>query len=425
MPQVVALQISPQLEVITAGVSTASDDSLRAYAAAQGFDALALQRMFGSGASASLAATVASGAAAVSPVGLAAAEAGASLEFGVTTGQMPVAPSDAAVDPAMAPSTSATPGPVSPHLKTIDGQISPTVVKNQDSLAVALERFNADGGRMATRRSELGASPIALDGSRLAGAAVALAAGAGASAAAATPAGASTSAWLALQARQVSDSWVGARVVDSSGVGALTAPLAPALSSVGAAEGAAMPTALSVHLAETPASGSRPEAAARQVDAQPLDLRDHLENTHEALSKRLGEALATRLLAQVDKGDWQIRLTVTPQHLGPIDIDLQVKGQRLEAQFQVAHGQTQAMIQDSLPRLREAVSASGMDLASVWVSGGWNERNRGNPTPGQPDDPVPLALNEGGGEQAVGGAPPRDPRGLGGVLRPGAVDILI
>jgi flagellar hook-length control protein FliK len=425
MPQVVALQISPQLEVITAGVSTASDDSLRAYAAAQGFDAVALQRMFGSGASASGVDPVASGSAAVSPGGNVALAAGTSLGFGVTTGQMPVAPSDAAVDPAMAPSTSATPGPVSPHLKTIDGQISPTVVKNQDSLAVALERFNADGGRMATRRSELGASPIALDGSRLAGAAVALAAGAGASAAAATPAGASTSAWLALQARQVSDSWVGARVVDSSGVGALTAPLTPALSSVGAAEGAAMPTALSVHLADAPASGSRPEAVPRPVDAQPLDLRDHLENTHEALSKRLGEALATRLLAQVDKGDWQIRLTVTPQHLGPIDIDLQVKGQRLEAQFQVAHGQTQAMIQDSLPRLREAVSASGMDLASVWVSGGWNERNRGNPTPGQPDDPVPLALNEGGGEQAVGGAPPRDPRGLGGVLRPGAVDILI
>ena len=425
MPQVVALQISPQLEVITAGVSTASDDSLRAYAAAQGFDAVALQRMFGSGASASGVDPVASGSAPVSPGGNVALAAGTSLGFGVATGQMPVAPSDAVVDPAMAPSTSATPGPVSPHLQTIDGQISPTVVKSQDSLAVALERFNADGGRMATRRSELGASPIALDGSRLAGAAVALAAGAGASAAAATPAGASTSAWLALQARQVSDSWVGARVVDSSGVGALTAPLTPALSSVGAAEGAAMPTALSVHLADAPASGSRPEAVPRPVDAQPLDLRDHLENTHEALSKRLGEALATRLLAQVDKGDWQIRLTVTPQHLGPIDIDLQVKGQRLEAQFQVAHGQTQAMIQDSLPRLREAVSASGMDLASVWVSGGWNERNRGNPTPGQPDDPVPLALNEGGGEQAVGGAPPRDPRGLGGVLRPGAVDILI
>lgn len=186
-----------------------------------------------------------------------------------------------------------------------------------------------------------------------------------------------------------------------------------------------MPAALSAHLGETPASGSRPEAVARPVDAQPLDLRDHLENTHEALSKRLGEALATRLLAQIEKGDWQIRLTVAPQHLGPIDIDLQVKGQRLEAQFQVAHGQTQALIQDSLPRLREAVSTSGMDLASVWVSGGWNERNRGNPTPGQPDDPVPLPLNEGGAEQAVGAAPTLDPRGSGGALRPGAVDILI
>ncbi|MFN5722678.1 MAG: hypothetical protein ACK47O_02530, partial [Betaproteobacteria bacterium] len=180
MPQVVALQISPQLEVITAGVSTASDDSLRAYAAAQGFDAVALQRMFGSGASASGVDPVASGSAPVSPGGNVALAAGTSLGFGVNTGQMPVAPSDAAVDPVMAPSTSATPGPVSPHLQTIDGQISPTVVKSQDSLAVALERFDADGGRMATRRSELGASPIALDGSRLAGAAVALAAGAGA-----------------------------------------------------------------------------------------------------------------------------------------------------------------------------------------------------------------------------------------------------
>jgi flagellar hook-length control protein FliK len=197
------------------------------------------------------------------------------------------------------------------------------------------------------------------------------------------------------------------------------------MSSAGVSEGAAMPTALSAHLAETPVSGSRPEAVARPVDAQPLDLRDHLDTAHEALSKRLGEALATRLLAQIEKGDWQIRLTVAPQHLGPIDIDLQVKGQRLEAQFQVAHGQTQALIQDSLPRLREAVSTSGMDLASVWVSGGWNERNRGNPTPGQPDDPVPLPLNEGGAEQAVGSAPTLDPRGSGGALRPGAVDILI
>ena len=77
---------------------------------------------------------------------------------------------------------------------------------------------------------------------------------------------------------------------------------------------------------------------------------------------------------------------MTPQELGPIDIDLKMSGQRLEAQFQVAHAQTQALIQESVPRLREAVGSSGMDLASVWVSAGGGDRNRGNPTPAQPDD---------------------------------------
>jgi hypothetical protein len=112
--------------------------------------------------------------------------------------------------------------------------------------------------------------------------------------------------------------------------------------------------------------------------------------------------------------------------LGPIDIELQMRGSRLEAQFQVANGQTQALIQDSIPRLREAVGASGMDLASAWVSGGLADRNRGNPTPGQPDGPAPQSLNEGGGdEQAVSGVESVESRGPGWTPRPGAVDILI
>jgi flagellar hook-length control protein FliK len=119
-------------------------------------------------------------------------------------------------------------------------------------------------------------------------------------------------------------------------------------------------------------------------------------------------------------------LTVAPQHLGPIDIDLQMRGQRIDAQFQVAHGQTQALIQDNLPRLREAVGASGMDLASVWVSGGWSDRDRGNPTPGQPDNPAALALNdEASDEQTAQASAPVESDRPGRGTRPGAVDILI
>ncbi|MFM8346039.1 MAG: hypothetical protein ACKOB5_16330, partial [Betaproteobacteria bacterium] len=47
VPALVTWHLSPQLEVITASQPAASDESLRAFAAAQGFDAQALSRMFG------------------------------------------------------------------------------------------------------------------------------------------------------------------------------------------------------------------------------------------------------------------------------------------------------------------------------------------------------------------------------------------
>ena len=138
-------------------------------------------------------------------------------------------------------------------------------------------------------------------------------------------------------------------------------------------------------------AASRAQAVERPAVAAALDmldLRARAQEDHEALSERVARSLAQRLVDQIEKGQWQLRLNVNPRELGPIDIELRVSGQRVDAQFQVAHAQTQALIQDTLPKLREAVGNSGMDLASVWVSGGWNQRDRGNPTPGQPDDPA-------------------------------------
>ena len=239
-----------------------------------------------------------------------------------------------------------------------------------------------------------------------------------------TAASAGLAAWWALQARgEVGPARAGAGAALPGA--ALSDPMPEVLSGPGSV-GSSAAAVVASPIVESPTPIQKAEAHERPIDSQPLDLREHLEQGHEALSKRMGEALAARLLAQIDKGEWQIRLSVNPQHLGPIDIDLQMQGQRMEAQFQVAHGQTQALIQDSLPRLREAVGASGMDLASVWVSGGWSDRNRGNPTPGQPENPAALALNDGAGdEQTVGATAQVDPNRPEWTGRPGALDVLI
>ena len=451
LPALVTWQLSPQLAVITAGQPTASDDSLRAYAAAQGFDAAALQRMFGADKAVGSSPESPEGEASAIGIGatsgplwrgapdrwasaMTTAAATTATGPGTTpatvagmapTGQVPAAASPTglaglrptASGPAASEGTAPSPqgrpsaGAASATMPTTGSKVPSTVdfmppsgAKSPESLAAALgafQAFRADGGRLNGPRTAQGVAPP------------------------------TQSAWWALQAR----SGLGlnpAASLDSSLTGGGPVAAATALPATldnpsGAAlDAAASPSSAWMGITDSAPVGQKAEPTTRPVDPQVIDLREHLEHGHEVLSKRLGEALAARMMAQIDKGEWQIRLSVAPQHLGPIDIDLQMRGHRIDAQFQVAHGQTQAMIQDGLPRLRDAVGASGMDLASVWVSGGWNERNRGNPTPGQPDNPAPLALKEDGGdEQTVSGTPAVDSDRPGRGSRPGAVDILI
>ncbi len=376
----VALQISPQLSVITAAAPAASDDALVAFAAGQGFDPAALQRMFGRGSVAALPGGV--------PMGTANAASSGSAQ--AVLGE----------------------GPVGGSLTA--GLMKPGAGRGVDGLGTAAQA--------GLSRLEISMMPAGREGASILGAG---------------PAAGMTATWMALQARGLGQ----AGVLDRTTAPALGVPSATVddaavvfgsgLAGAVAADSAALAgaTSASANAGVTGPAGTAhasDTAAARTAEAQPIDLRDHLEQSREALSRRLGEALAARVLSQVERGDWQVRLSVTPQHLGPIDIDLQMRGNRLEAQFQVANGQTQSLIQDSLPRLKEAVGASGMDLASAWVSGGLSDRNRGNPTPGQPDDPASVALNEASGdEQAVSGVETVESRGPGWTPRPGAVDILI
>jgi len=462
VPALVAWQLSPQLAVITAGQPAASDESLRAFAAAQGFDAHALRRMFGAdpaepaithgsqGAEMvpeSMTTALASDARmpglpgrfaySMNPAGVKPAVSGAPIQgsgvkgapvSGLSLPSSPLAGAVVVEGSAQAQGTEGLSARVlrvggdaqySPSGKPIAQHVQSAAAKTASPSAEALQAFSEDGGRVEAIRSAMGAAGSTANAVRAASVGSAATAGAPTVAA----------AWWALQAQLASASLVGPRDPRTLGAAAaLSTAAVPARDGLpGPAQdlsGALPPGALPLVDSSTPTQKSDP--VLRQVDAQPLDLREHLEQGHEALSKRLVEALATRLLAQIDKGEWKIRLTVAPQHLGPIDIDLQMRGQRLEAQFQVAHGATQALIQDSLPRLREAVGASGMDLASVWVSGGWSGRDRGNPTPGQPDNPTALALNEEvGDEQTVGATTQVESDRTGRSARPGAVDILI
>jgi flagellar hook-length control protein FliK len=124
-------------------------------------------------------------------------------------------------------------------------------------------------------------------------------------------------------------------------------------------------------------SGSSAPAAAERSD---IDLR---AEQYEKLSQRLGEALGQRLAAQIAKGDWKVEMALRPHDLGNIDIELAMKNGGLEASFSASEARTRDLISEGLPRLKEILAELGMDVASVNVNVRQNGQHGGNPTPGK------------------------------------------
>ncbi len=152
-------------------------------------------------------------------------------------------------------------------------------------------------------------------------------------------------------------------------------------------------------------SGNGSAAEAARSD---LDLR---AEQYEKLSQRLGEALGQRLAAQIAKGDWKVEMALRPHDLGNIDIELAMKNGGLEASFTASEMRTRELISDGLPRLKEVLAQLGMDVASVNVNVRQNGQHGGNPTPGrQPGSSIAgTSGRASGGDSGMTAAPPARP----------------
>ena len=104
---------------------------------------------------------------------------------------------------------------------------------------------------------------------------------------------------------------------------------------------------------------------------------------YQSIANRLGEAMGARIAGQIAKGQWSMQLTLRPANLGKVDIDLSMRNGELEAKFVSSNPLTRELLQDSLPKLREALAQSGTDIASVFVNGDERQKNHGQSTPQQ------------------------------------------
>ena len=140
------------------------------------------------------------------------------------------------------------------------------------------------------------------------------------------------------------------------------------------------------------ANPSRPDGGS----AQTLDLGTaapaHEESLQDAyfrrseqyqlLSDRVSEAIGQRLSAQIARGAWQVSMQLSPAHLGKIDIRLGMSGSgTIDAEFKTSQQHTKDLLLNGLPRLKEVMAQSGIDLASMNVRHEGASANGGNPPP--------------------------------------------
>jgi flagellar hook-length control protein FliK len=133
---------------------------------------------------------------------------------------------------------------------------------------------------------------------------------------------------------------------------------------------------MSAQAAATPAldglaslvAGSGQATDARAV-AQHSALRQDLPLQTPVGTQAWGDELATRIALLASDGRQLASVRLTPEHLGPLDIRIAVRGDEASVSFSASHPDTRAALEQALPRLRELFASQGLQLTHADVSG--------------------------------------------------------
>ncbi len=85
-------------------------------------------------------------------------------------------------------------------------------------------------------------------------------------------------------------------------------------------------------------------------------------------SPRWANELGSRLVMMSVRGQQEGSLSLTPEHLGPLEVRISVSQDTTNIWFGAQHADTRAALTDALPRLREMLAASGLSLGHAGVS---------------------------------------------------------
>lgn len=104
-------------------------------------------------------------------------------------------------------------------------------------------------------------------------------------------------------------------------------------------------------------------SAVEKADSSPL--------TTHVRDPRWADDLGNRLASMVRTGESSASLQLTPVDLGPLEVQVAVRDNQASVHFGATNAETRALLEASIPRLREMLAAQGFQLMDSSVSQGF------------------------------------------------------
>ena len=180
--------------------------------------------------------------------------------------------------------------------------------------------------------------------------------------------------------------------------------------------------ALTAAQADTPAANAAPAAlAALQAAVQAVHApAGHVDKLTPAVgTPAWDQALGQKIVWMAQGGEQTATLTMNPPDLGPMQVVLSVSNNQATVDFMSAQPEVRQALESALPRLREMMGESGVQLGQANVSAGSQQQQFGAGFGGQHRSGARSAGNDG---LAIDDSAPQLRQGIVRMSRDGVVD---
>ncbi len=112
------------------------------------------------------------------------------------------------------------------------------------------------------------------------------------------------------------------------------------------------------------------------------------------LAEKMGQAVGQRMLSEIEKGQWHLKLQLRPATLGHIEVEMRMLSGEMDAVFTAPQALTRELLQDGMSRLKDTLNQMGMNVASMQVGDGQSQQRGGDSTPKKSSKSADLIEND-------------------------------